>query len=154
MNIQQSLADLQSLKDNQNKDFQKATTNIQADFEKYIRDKSIPLYERWNIFLNAPEELSDELDIYPSMHYDDNGEGLEFFQDEILVNIMDSYHYYCDLKNDYPLNIKEDGKIDLTMVKLYLTDKAKYSDEKLTELIIDGAEDILEKNFCAFTCDT
>lgn len=33
--------------------------NLKAGFRSYITDKSIPVVERWEFFLNAPSELKD-----------------------------------------------------------------------------------------------
>lgn len=153
MNIENSLAELQSLKDTQAKELQEATSKIQADFEKYISDKTVPLQDRWHTFTHAPEELSDIIDVYPNLHYEEVSQGLEFFQDELMLHMIDFHNQEFNLKNKYPLHFDENGEIDLKLVKMYLEDNC-YKDEQLKQLIIDGAEDILTKNLMSFVCDS
>ena len=153
MDIQQSITDLQALKDKQAKELQEATSKMQADFEAYISDKSIPLKDRWCTFTHAPDELSNTIDVYPNLHYDEVSKGLDFFQDEIMLHIIDSYMYELNLKNNYPLHFEDNGEMNLQLVKIYLGENT-YTDTQLKEWLIDGAEDILAKNLMSFTCDS
>lgn len=40
----------------------KAHENLQADYRLYITDKSIPLMDRWEVYVKAPDELKEHDD--------------------------------------------------------------------------------------------
>lgn len=155
MNIQDKINDMTALKQTHEKEVQESKNNIIQEFEAFIKNKSIPLHERWKAFEKAPEELSDYLDVYPNCHYDEGqvGPGLDFFQDQLLPNIIDSYQYQLNFKDSFSLFLNEDGTADIKMVRLHLEDQ-DFTDEQLKEMIMLCAEEVLEKNLLGFTCDT
>lgn len=153
MNIKESLKELQSIKDKHSQELREATNQIQVNFESYISDTTIALKDRWNTFMYAPDELSNTIDVYPNLYYDEVSKGLDFFQDEMIPHIADSYMYELNLKESYPLHFDENGEISLDVVKIYLGTQT-YEDNHLKQLLIDGAEDILAKNLMSFTCDS
>lgn len=153
MNIQEKLKEVEDLKVKQQKELHEATQKVQRDFEAYISDKSISLKDRWDTFTNAPDELSAHIDVYPNLHYEHVGPGLDFFQDQLLLSMIDSYHYVLNFKDSYSVYFNEDGSVDLNSVRRNLDDH-NYTDEQLKELIVSCAEEILEKNLLSFTCDS
>ena len=40
----------------------KSIAELKKEFETYIKDKSIPLEERWDLFVEAPDSLSEVTD--------------------------------------------------------------------------------------------
>jgi hypothetical protein len=63
------------------KTFTAEKENLKNDFAKYIADKSIPLDERWEFFIEAPDELKNfeqwiyefkclSIDWYDDFHFD------------------------------------------------------------------------------------
>lgn len=153
MSVATQVAEIKALKEKQEAELRAKTASMQKDFENYIADKSIALMTRWNDFLEAPEELSDHLDSFPTFHYDTIGVGLDFFMDELMSSHPPYQDKTIDLKNIVSLYIKEDGTVNLEMVKLDL-ENDKYSDEQLKENIIALVEEILEHNLGAFEWDS
>lgn len=153
MSVANQIAEMKALKEKQEAELRAKTASMQKDFENYIKDKSIPLMTRWNAFLEAPEELSDHLDSFPTFHYDTIGVGLDFFMDELMSSYVTFNDKKIDLKNIVSMYIKEDSTVNLEMVKLYL-ENHKYSDQQLKENIIALVEEILEHNLGAFEFDS
>ena len=40
----------------------KRIDKVKKEFEVYVKDKTIPLEERWNLFVEAPDSLSEVTD--------------------------------------------------------------------------------------------
>lgn len=155
MKIQDKINEMNALKQKQEQEVEDAKQKIVQEFEQFLKNKNISLYERWKAFEQAPEELSDYLDVYPNCHYNEGevGPGLDFFQDQLLPNIIDSYHYQVNLKDSVSLYFNEDGSVNIKMIRIHLEDKS-YTDEELKDMMVMCAEEILEKNLSGFTCDT
>lgn len=136
------------------------TKQLGSDFTSFIKDKNIPLKERWKVFAEAPDYLSDELDSFPEFHYENLGEGLTFFMDKLLVeehikqlesgsntlNIKSIISNYYDEKNN---------TMSAELARYSLEDKYdpitnKELEEKLWQLM----EDVLQLNLVSFDFDS
>ena len=114
--------------------------NVKTAFRSYITDKSIPVIERWNFFLNAPSELKNNKDYiwHPNSKY--LKKELDRFTDIPEVYGRGKAIYVTDFFTD----VVFEGKIWIENVY----------DEKITEDDIKNAlEEILAQNLEYFHFD-
>lgn len=128
--------------------------SLQNDFDNYIKDKNIPLMERWQVFIDAPDDLSTQLDSFPNFHYKELGSGLEFFMDNLLVeehiNALQGGSNTLHLKNIICNYYDEEkNEISVDMVRFSLENK-NYTDEQISQSILQLLEDILQINLVTF----
>lgn len=156
MNIQQKIEQINQ-KENQ---LRIDRLSVKTEFIAFIQDKNIPLVERWKTFINAPDDLSDQLDSFPSFHYEELGLGLDYFMDNLLVEEhVNQYSNGCNtlnmksiISNYYD---EEKNKISTKLVRYSLEQNSeKISDEKLSVYIWQLMEDVLQLNLCSFEFDS
>lgn len=59
------------------KDLEKQAKDLKSDFEKYLINKSIPLVERWEFFVNADDGFKN----HKSSIWRANSEGMQYVMD-------------------------------------------------------------------------
>lgn len=103
------------------------------EFQQYLKDKSIPLEERWNLFTGYGIHLLDETCDCPYLNWD-NGEEI-FIYDDFYINRHQSvwYTYLVDCIIEYT----EDNP------------EYNYSEDRLNKL----KEQILSNGYSSFLYD-
>jgi len=134
--ILERLADLKQQEANLKKEAKK----IQKEFENYISDKTIPLGQRWFLFVEAPDNLSNHERYFIKA----NSKGLQHIKD----NWFDAPEVYGRGKRINTKTLFEDIFGDESLE----CDSEYYSDEEI-ELYKEAMEDILNQNCASFCFD-
>lgn len=80
---------------------------LKQDFERYIADKSFPLEERWNVFLEASTDLSNNecyiqhLDSVDTVQFHDNGARGQVTAEGVIEMFMGNYELDRESEGDY-----------------------------------------------------
>lgn len=153
MNISQKIQEINSEQQKLNE----KTILFIKEFEEYIQNQKISLLTRWTTFQEAPLILSHNLDSLPHFHYENLGNGLDFFMEELLtaehIKALENSNNTLNLKNIIKRYIsigKNKITINLSLMKLYLENKDKYTDEEIKKYVFQMMEDILQLNLATF----
>lgn len=131
--------------------FKQEALDMKKEFENYITDKSIPILERWNVFINSSDNLKNNLSamvkfnhvrlqamIENSMH--SNRRGMQHTMKKIMSNFVEDDeiqgYRFCDPDFEYD----ED--------ELTEEDFQKFNQE-----LEQALEEILSKNIASFVYD-
>ena len=103
--------------------------SIKADFAAYIRDKDIPLEERWKFFEKAPNFIKEQDSYIHTFKWEQKHGELVWYDD-----------FYCDRYQVVDMDMIIDSMLD--------------RDEKYTkEMVEDMKEEILSENLGSFIND-
>lgn len=111
-----------------------AVNPLQVEYVAYIKDKSIPLADRWEAFCAAPTEFQEHeswIQHFDSEELLPNGE-INFYDDFYVEKYTEVY------MENFIANIEEDPD---------------YHEDWTPEIIAAFKEEILEKNMGSFTFD-
>lgn len=115
----------------------KEYNSIKKEFEECIKDKSVPLEERWILFLKSPDEFNE----HPRWLNKTNSKGMKY----ILECLMNSPDVYGKSKKIQTKELFED---------VFLTEKSCFNhrdyDNKELSLNRDAMEYILQQNCGSF----
>ena len=115
-----------------------AHTDLQSDYWTYITDKSIPVMDRWEVYVEAPKELKEHDDYIVEF----NSPFLQLLFDVDNGYLERGQHIYI---HDRICHIIYDGIIDLERNNL----QYEYTEADVHEAM----EELLLKNLSYFTFD-
>ena len=142
------------LLEQQQKELDNQKLSLKDDFEKFIKDKSIPIYKRWNIFFIADNKLKNHLDCLPSPRgkflneqIKDMKESPECYGRGKRIDTKDFFEdsYSEEEQKFYPAGFEYD--CDLKEAKEF--SKKDMADSNMFQLM----EEIMQKNLGSFCYD-